>query len=280
MTLTANGDVQLAGLDLTADSGYIVTAFNPWAFPDLTASDIPRSGVDGMIQGRDLRRVRRVPLDVLVIGAVEGVDRPRAVARLAALQGVARGTQVLRWVESDTTYRLEGRVRLVEPDSSWIGDGSFPVQLRFEAGDPHPWILSDEEHSASTGFPTGGVGRTYDLEFPRVYGTPGSGGSVVLSNDGTVGAPWHATITGPWVNPTIRDVLTGDQLRLSISLGPGDVLELDSTDESVFLGSAHRLNAVLPGSVWPQIRPGSSEWRIGGASGSGVVSVRWRDAWL
>lgn len=267
------GQVELAGVLLGPGTDFVIESFNPWVFPQLDAGEVGRSGRHGVHWGRDLRRIKRVPLQL----TVNCYAADTAVAEMHRVLATATGPTTLRFQQGGATYQLEGRVRLAEPSTDWIWQGAVPIELRFEAD---PFVFSDDEHSASTGFPTGGVGRTYDLEFPRVYGAAGSGGSILVSNAGTADAPWSATITGPWVNPTIRDVVTGDELRLSISLGPGDVLELDSSDESVFLGSAHRLNAVLPGSVWPQIRPGESEWRIGGASGSGVVSVRWRDAWL
>lgn len=273
MTVSANNEVALDDVLIARSEGFVLTAFNPWAWPEVDGDVIGRSGRDGVIPGRSLRRVRRVPMEVLV----NEWTRADAVAKLQRLTAAA-GARTLRWFESGTVYRLEGRVRLIEPSTQWIREGAIPVEIRFEATDPR--ILSDDEHSAATGFPIGGEGRTYNLEFNRVYGAAGSGGSLSIDNAGTVAAPWRAEVQGPWVNPTIRNVATGDELRLSISLGPGDTLVLDSADETVFLGSAHRLNTVLPGSVWPTIEPGANEWRVGGASGSGLVTVWWRDAWL
>ena len=247
--------------------------------PPLRGSDIPRSGRHGLHHGLDLAEGRTVVFELEITCATDAEFR-------STIDDIKAATAP-ETTENPLTFEHPGSVaqriyvrprRRSIPQDLAFSLYSARVVLEFLATDPR--IYSDTEQSGSTGFPEGGVGRTYDLSFPRVYGAAGSGGSVSATNDGTTATTWRATIVGPWVNPTITNVATGDVLSLSISIAAGETLVLDSADESILLGSAHRLNSVLPGSVWPPIEPGANELRFGGASGSGTATLEWRSAWI
>jgi len=159
-----------------------------------------------------------------------------------------------------------------------VAVGAVDVEVRFFATDPR--VYDNTGQSASAGFPAGGVGRTYSRTYPRVYGAAGSGGRITAVNNGSFEVPWTMTIAGPWVNPTVEHLGTGVVLSLAVSIGSGETLTLDSGAGSVFLGTAHRLNAVAPGSVWPTLGPGVNEIRVAGASGTGTAVMSWRSGSL
>lgn len=275
--ITRDRQAELQGVLLGPGTSYQFEQFNPWGGLELVHADVGYSGRHGSVGGVDLARARRVPMVIHVLGS----SKQAAIEAALELTGAFQPSDVdvpFVFRAGDDTYRLNGRPRLAEPDPRMISTGTLKVPCRFIALDPR--IYANTEQTGSTSFPTGGVGRTYDLTHDRVYGAAGSGGSISASNDGNTEAPWRLEITGPWVNPTITNVATDDQLALSISVGAGETLILDSLTESVLLGTAHRLNTIDAGSVWPTLAVGTNEIRIGGASGTGTATLFWRSAWL
>lgn len=272
--ITTDWEVELRGVLMGGDSVFVVRRFDPWSAPAVRANDEARSQVDGVMAGRDLHGSRRVPMDLYVDAATEAADL-EARRALAAAWSLLDGDVPLVWQEGGVKYRLVGRPRLADQKTG----PRIPTECRFEATDHR--IFANEEQVVTTGFPTGGSGRTYSRTYDRVYGASGAGGNVSPFNGGTVATPWQATIIGPWVNPVITHVTTGFELELSITLAAAEVLVFDSRDRSIVLGgSASRRSAVRPGSVWFNLDAGANEVRFGGASGSGTAELRWRSAWI
>lgn len=247
--------------------------------PALRTGDLPRSGRHGLHAGQDLAEGRSVVFELEVVCATDEDFRSTIDAiKAATTPGTSEEALAFQHPGSVPQQIFARPRRRAIPQDVPFSLFAARVVVEFAATDPR--IYEATEQSVSVGFPTGGVGRTYDLTFDRVYGASGEGGVAVVSNEGTVEAPWQAEIVGPWVNPVIENLTTGDKLSLSISVGTGERLLLDSSDESVLLGTAHRLNAVLPGSVWPSITPGENSIRFGGASGTGSATITTRSAWL
>src|SRR5690606_37155691 len=139
--------------------------------------DLGRPGRSGIIAGQDLLRYRRVPMEINIVtdGGKQAVIEARH--RLVAAFSSPSYDVPLVFRAGDRTYRMIGRPRLADADLIKAPAGVGTVTARFLATDPR--ILDDVEQSGSTGFPDAGVGRTYNLVPPRVYGAPGSGGAIV-----------------------------------------------------------------------------------------------------
>lgn len=273
-------DWQFSFAGVTFGSGTSIGVKSSQGLEDLPATrsgDVPKAGRHGRHPGLDLADGRSV---VFELEAMAGDD-----TAFRSLINSLQSVTTLRASESLLQFKHPGissrvvyarpRRRAARQDVTW-GLRLGRVVVEFFATDP--LVYSATEHSLAAGFPVGGVGRTYPRTYPRTYGAFGSGGVLAATNAGSVPAPWSMTITGPWVNPEVR--LLGDTLRLSVNVAAGETLTLNAGDESVFLGDAHRLNTVLPGSVWPLLQPGANDMRVGGSSGSGTATLRWRDAWL
>lgn len=153
--------------------------------------------------------------------------------------------------------------------------------VQFECTDPREYEAA--VRTASTALPTGGSGGMgYPITYPFGFGSGGVGGDLVLTNPGNVPAPLLVRIDGPVTNPTFA--IDGRALQLQLVLAAGDFLLIDTEARSVLLnGTASRRGAVVAGSVWPQVPPGTStlQYRASSASDpAALLSVTYRGAWL
>lgn len=277
--ITQSGQWELNGLLMGEGTVYrILRGSTPHAFPDLRFSDLDRPSRPGLFAGDDLPGGRRVPLTI-------GIRSPsRAAARdalqdLQAAWGPGSVDVPLVWRDDLGTFRYVGRPRMADPDESKVAAGVVDVACRFLA--TFPYYLADGESSGNTGFPVGGSGFTFPVTFPLVFGAAGTGGVVNAANAGSVPVPWQASITGPWVNPTILHVASGRQLTINVTLATGEVLTVDSAAQSILLGgTASRFSSLVQPAAWFELEPGSNEVRFGGASGTGSATLTWRSGWM
>jgi hypothetical protein len=156
--------------------------------------------------------------------------------------------------------------------------GTAVAVVQWVATDPR--IYGTTLHTASTGpgVTIGGMGFPHG--FPHGMGETTSG-TAYLSNAGTVGAPWTATIVGPVASPRLRLLdMDGELAMDGFSLGVGDTLTFDSLERTVLLnGTASRYGA-LTVRDWFDIPPGGSSLAFMASSGSGSLSLAWRSTWL
>lgn len=243
------------------------------------ASDLPRSGRAGTHPGQDLPDGRVVTFTFDAHAAGSAAFR----SLLDAVAAVAGPTQVehpLVWQHHGQKRRLLARCRRrAVPVDRRFGFGWSTTAIELVASDPV--IYDNTERSGSTGFPAGGTGFTFPLTFPFVFGSAGTGGVISAPNDGNVAVGWTATITGPWVNPTIRHVASGRQLTINVSLAAGEVLTVDAFEQAILLGgTASRFSSLVQPATWFLLDPGPNEVRFGGASGTGTAVLKHRSGWL
>lgn len=120
-------------------------------------------------------------------------------------------------------------------------------------------------------FGFGGVSTTTDGSF--------------IYNGGNRPAPVIMTIQGPVVNPIIMNDTTSSIMQFNITLGPTDMLTIDTQYRTIRLnGTTNRRSALItPG--WfsllpaPQSSFGANFIRFRGASGSGTLAVSYRSSW-
>lgn len=276
--ITRDVQVELRGQIVGRGTDVAITEFNPWTAPVLRTSRTPRGQAHGTYGGADRLGSRLVPIKLLTLASSKSAALADFLAITAAF-GPTDAPESLVWQEDGAKYVLFGQPVVADSDVEYLAQGAVDIEGRFEATDPRIYTL--EVLSGSVSFPSGGTGRTYSRTYPRVYGASGTTGTVVVTNAGTFTTPWTATITGPWVNPTIQRIDTGDTLSIDISLVSGDVLTISSQNRSVILnGTASRNANVRPASRWFDLPPGASQVRFAGASGSGSAALAWRSAWL
>lgn len=189
------------------------------------------------------------------------------------------GDTYLRLCMRDGSIRRKfGRTRGFQGDETNMVRGYAEAICEFVSTDPR--IYSDTLSSLSVGFPNLNEGRTYNLTYPKTFGTTGAGGIIDVVNTGNAEVAWTGRLNGPLVNPTIEAVGQGLILSLIGTLAAGEYLDLDSDLKLILLGgTASRYSWVTPTSSWFNILPGSNSIKFGGASGTGTLDFNWRSGW-
>lgn len=130
--------------------------------------------------------------------------------------------------------------------------------------------------------PYGGLATTgfafnfgFNLSFGAVV--PPDGAFVV--NSGNRSTPAVMTITGPVTDPRIVNDTDGKTLIFLITLGAGETLVIDLSNRTVLLNGVTNRRDSLQNTDWFLFRPGSTFIRFGGASGSGTLTISYRNAW-
>jgi len=156
--------------------------------------------------------------------------------------------------------------------------GASPVQFLMYAEDPRIYdnllnnIVIPFGGSATTGY-------AFSYGFNLSFGATVPPNGQFIINSGNRPTPALLTITGPVVDPRITNDTDGKVLPFSITLLGGDTLVIDLAARTVVLnGTTNRRSSMLS-SDWFLFRAGSTFIRFGGASGSGTLTVSYRNAW-
>jgi hypothetical protein len=255
-----------------------VTEEDGWSGPpEIRLELASRPQRDGSFDAPSFRSARVITLGGTAI-APDPDGRERAKDRLAAL--LADGSRLADLLVRERTIERRARVRL--SGQTKIADQtpySFAWSVQLTAPDPIRYGADD--HVASCGLPQPGHGLAFPLGWPLTFGEP-SGGSLLLSNIGTV-PTWPVwTITGPCDQPIIRNASTGEWLAFGLRLAEGDSLLVDTAARTVRLGAASRRSALLPGSRWFALPPGETTVQFDAlrTDTPAVLSVTWQDAWV
>lgn len=151
---------------------------------------------------------------------------------------------------------------------------------------PDPRRYDTTETNTSTPLPdTTASGFAFPVAFPFGFGAAGAGGDVTVTNVGDISAWPQLTITAgatDLINPVVRNNSTGDELRFGITLAAGDSLVVNTQDRTVLLnGTANRRTALLSGSRWPGVDPGSNtfQFRASSYDAAAALAIRFRSAW-
>jgi len=155
----------------------------------------------------------------------------------------------------------------------------YGVQLT--AGDPRMYVDSVTTGSYDPTLISATIGVAMPIVFPMVFGTP-TVGSLEVTNGGNFPTPPVITITGPVVNPVVRNVTSSKNITLGVSLANGDTLIIDVDARTVTIAGGLRADVVdVPNTQWFELEQGSSSITLTGTamvSGQTTLSVAWRDA--
>lgn len=156
--------------------------------------------------------------------------------------------------------------------------GMTPLQLLMYAEDPRIY----DNLINSQVIPYGGAATTgfgFNLGFNFGFGVTIPTDGAFVSVGGNRPTPVLFTITGPVTDPRILNETDSKTLSFSITLGALDTLVVDTVNRTVtFNGSVNRRDALLSAD-WFLLNPGNTFIRFGGASGSGTLTVAYRNAW-
>lgn len=267
--------LQIGAVTLGPGTNYIVLGINGLGTTDLSTSDQKRSQQDGAFLGTDTYGPRTLAIDCIIRGT-DSVSATQAYDALLAEWQLRAGedTRTLTFqIPGRPTMAAIGRPRRVSADNfAKLKTRSIAVTLEFFSA--YSTLLTDPANNVTIPISTITTGRGYNATFARSYGGAGTSGIQTVVNNGNRNYFPTVTINGPCVNPTLENITTGDLLNFGITLGGGDTLTIDMDLHSVVLnGTASRRNAVLPGSSWWPLAPGSNQIRYNASSGAGSSAV-------
>lgn len=268
-------------------TGEFMIEFNGWAgavrdlvgvkgYGSLRNGDIERARAHGNVPGPQFSTERVITATVPLFGST-----------LSDLEQAMDAALVVRSDELPLLWRLRGaEVRRVDArvrEFAMAVDRDYSIGvsraiIQFVASDPR--IYANDLRSASTGVGSVTGGQGFPLSFPHGFGTA-TAGTITAQNDGTSPAPWVATLTGPLTSPFI-DLVGADGLLAfaGFELAAGETLVIDSLARTVLLGGTTSRFSALTTRDWFDLPPGSSTVGLGAVSGSGSLSLAWRDTYL
>lgn len=255
-------------------------------------TDTDRGGLDGSAPGMSYLTGRRVGVKWLIAAPPGGAEA--ALQKLTRnWQNVSDPSSVIMTAGAYLTQIAEGGTRPVmallfklpdRPDQILAlgrpAELSAPVDSKYQFGwleiqsswdVPDGFLYDVTVNSATTTLPSSSTGgATFQWAFPLNFG-PSTGGTLQAVNNGKYPARPVFKFTGPVKNPKVLNSVTGQYVRVNLSLYTGDVLTVDTASRAVRLNGANRNNALDLGSSLFNIPPGGASLRFA-STDSGFVS--------
>ncbi len=125
---------------------------------------------------------------------------------------------------------------------------------------------------ATTGF---GFPFGFNLSFGAVV-PPNGSYIIVIGNRPT---PAILTITGPVDQPRIVNDTDGKTMIFNVTLAGGETLVIDLVNRTVLLNGTTNRRNTLQSADWFLFQPGNTFIRFGGVTGTGTLTVSYRNAW-
>jgi len=244
--------------------------------PEAQVGDAPRPQAHGVYAGtvlgdsltvtytyllRGLPEAKLAALATLEAGLpMDGVERPLVVDDGAG--PTMRMARVIgRQLPMDKSYRV----------------GPVECSVQFLCADPRRYGL--QEQTSRVRLPASSGGLEYPLSYPLSYGESSSG-AVIVRNRGGAASPLRLEFVGPLESPEV--VTDRWRVGFAITLAAGERLVVDTSEGTALLnGTADRLYTINPTSDPLElctVQPGPMNLSLVAPSGTGYVSVSWRDA--
>jgi hypothetical protein len=155
--------------------------------------------------------------------------------------------------------------------------GMTPAQFLMYAEDPRIY----DNSLLSTLIPFGGLATTgfgFSFGFDLSFGVtvPPAGANVV--NAGNRPMPAVMTVAGPVVNPRIINQTDSRTLEFEVDVPAASSLVIDLVNRTVVLDGTNA-RGFLTTAEWWLFNPGTTMILFGGASGSGSLTIEYRNAW-
>lgn len=279
--ITQDYEMEFAGLLMGGDTVYgIVQIDGLLDIPKVSTGDRERLRRHGLMPGDDWLQGRAVSVAVEIydptdtaIAAFTEATAPGGDEVMLAFQfpGVAGG-------EKAGIFCRPRRRKLVMDEEFYYG---FPeAVVEWQATDPR--IYSVVENNEVAGLPSGSPGAAFNMTFDLGFGGVSETGNLTITNDGNFATPWRAVIDGPVTNPSIENVDTGETISVTLVVGSGDELVIDSETRTIMLnGTASRYSSLDAGSNWWDMAPGNNTIKFRAATfTASTLTLTWRDAWI
>lgn len=209
-----------------------------------------------------------------------------------AIEAARTSSLVMTWRNAGGSVDKQASVRLageVLPALTEADNGPFiRYQLMLRAASP-TWASTTEQNT-TIGAPTADGGMPLPVVFPIPFGLGGTGGSVVVTNDGNAIAYPRLVVQGPISGPVIESVTAGLELRFpTLLVGAGQTLTVEcdpAGPRSATVGGANVLGTLDWGAssffgLPPNVAQTIKFYGIGGGYGTGTtLTVYWRNAYI
>ena len=283
--------VSLGGIMLGKNSEWCLTSVEGVGLPDIRTTDSDESFLHGIVALGDFAGGRTV-----TIGAAGKFDTgAEAWTALRALAGVWQAVvweQPLRLrMTGDDSLMLIGHPRKLEADTSGIHLGVVSVTLEFVATDPRFYNANISSYQAPvTATPSGGLCFTTAPDNTVCFTTAPdntvcipqtSNGQFTVVNNGNARTAPVITLVGNATNVVVTNVTTGDAWNWTGTTGSATaVLKADHLARIISLDGVEFYSALTASSEFFWLDPGPTQLNLTVAGGSGLVQIRFRDAWF
>jgi hypothetical protein len=271
--------IQVGSLTINGDAHYPLTRAPGLGLSDIRHASYEFAGIHGGRFVSAFYSPRRFSLEGMIIGDSVDDFAERRDAFHEAFD-VQNGEQTFTFTLS-TGRVLTLRAVLVAPiDDPLVPGWPNAAEFHAELEAAFPFFLGATGSTQTTGLATGGGGGTVPATVPMSL-TQGSGGVIYVSNGGNALSWPTVRITGPVTNPTIRNHVTGEELRLAITLGSGEFVDVtfQQGNKTVIDHTGRNRYDAVTGDWWV-LEPGTTEIRFLADSGSGTLSITTYDSYL
>ena len=157
--------------------------------------------------------------------------------------------------------------------------GCTPIQFLAYAEDPRIY----DDNLINIGIAFGGAATTgfgFNFGFNLSFGAVIPPNGATVTNNGNRPTPALLTIVGPVVNPRVINDTASRSLNFNnLTLVGGDQLVIDLDHRSVVLNGSTNMRGSLTTPDWFLFPKGATFIRFGGDSGTGSLTVSYRNAW-
>jgi hypothetical protein len=246
--------IQVSSLTLNADGYTVINKLDGLDLPPVRLSSFNLAGEHFGRHVAAYYGARRFSLGGVLKGDSVNDFLARRTAFFDAFDAF-NGEQTITFTLSDGRVLTLTAVTVnldFSPHAGWATAAAFHVEL--EAA--FPFFTSANVTSIALSLPTGGGGTVPPSTMPMGL-SMGGGSSVATFNPGT--SPSYPTIriAGPVTNPAIRNITTGKELRLALTMVAGEYLDIDARGKTITDQGGTNRYAIRSGD-WLTIQPGSN----------------------
>ena len=252
-----------------------------WNGPAPRTDFVPIPGNHGAYDAPAYLDARTITLEGVAVAVdIASVHRSRDV--LASVCGDPSLTATLLVTEPGQPQRQCVVRRSAETKTEPVGPFHFAWSMILTAPDPRRYAAVAS--SAAVGLPgVGSGGLVFPLVFPLTFGTGALGGSLSVTNSGTLQTWPTFTILGPVSSPIIRNTGTGESLLFdpAFSVAAGQTLVINTANRTVTYSGANARQSLFTANWFP-LYPGPTSLQftsLGSYDAAAQLTVSWRDAW-
>lgn len=267
------------GLQFGAGTQFpIVASPDLMDMPAIKPRDRSRTSYDGDFSAPDLTDNRTV---VLKLGLWGETPENLQALRRALWMATAPQAAPLPLILDEYLVFAKPRRRHIPDDRSAAWRIETDAAIEFYCADPR--VFSAEESVVTTPLATAVGGMTFPITFPINFGLGATDGGIEAFNSGNAPTPVIITYSGGDLsNPGSTLQSTGQRLKMDLDILSSDVLRLDTETHSVTLNEFTSRRNFLAVDQWFSLAPGTNfiTFEADSSTGSPLMEVRWRSAWL